>query len=117
MGVSLEVVRWLRDEGHDAIHLREQSVERWTDPEIFAKGLAEDRAILTFDLDFSEIAALSRGTPAKVIVFRLRNTRAANVIARLSAVLSDSRTELDLGAVVSVEESRHRVRRLPVGRS
>jgi predicted nuclease of predicted toxin-antitoxin system len=117
MGVSLEVVRWLRNEGHDAVHLREESLGRLADPNIFAKALAEDRVILTFDLDFGEIAALSRGTLAKVVVFRLRNARAANVIARLSTVLSDAQAELDRGAVVSVEESRHRVRRLPVGRN
>jgi predicted nuclease of predicted toxin-antitoxin system len=117
MGVSLEVVRWLRSEGHDAVHLREQSLETSADPEVFAKALAEDRVILTFDLDFNEIAALSKGAPAKVIVFRLRNTRATNVIGRLSAVLGDSQAELDRGAVVSVEEGRHRVRLLPVGRS
>jgi predicted nuclease of predicted toxin-antitoxin system len=93
---------------------------RWrksADAEVFSKALSEDRVILTFDLDFSEIAALSRGTPAKVIVFRLRNTHATNVIGRLSAVLADPRTGLDRGAVVSVEESRHRVRMLPVGRT
>lgn len=117
MGVSLEVVRWLRSRGHDAVHLREQSLERSADPEIFAKALSEDRVILTFDLDFSEIAALSKGTAAKVIVFRLRNTRAKNVINRLSVVLADSQAEIGRGAVVSVEESRHRVRLLPVGRA
>ena|SRR6266571_1132516 len=117
MGVSLEVVRWLRNEGHDAVHLREESLGRLTDLNIFAKALVEDRVILTFDLDFGEIAALSRGTLAKVVVFRLRNARAANVIARLSTVLSHAQAELDRGAVVSVEESRHRVRRLPVGRN
>jgi predicted nuclease of predicted toxin-antitoxin system len=83
MGVSLAVVRWLRSEGHDATHLREESLERLGDPDIFNKAIAEDRVILTFDLDFGEIAALSKGTSAKVIVFRLRNTRAANVIAGL----------------------------------
>jgi predicted nuclease of predicted toxin-antitoxin system len=117
MGISLEVVRWLRDEGHDAVHLREQSLERSADREVFSKALIEDRVILTFDLDFSEIAALSKSAPAKVIVFRLRNTRATNVIGRLSAVLMDSRVEFDRGAVVSVEENRHRVRLLPVGRT
>ena len=116
MGVSLEVVRWLRSNGHDAIHLRDQSLDRLSDPEVFAKAIADDRVLLTFDLDFGEIAALSKGSLAKVIVFRLRNARPANVIARLSSILSDSQAELERGAVVSVEESRHRIRRLPIGR-
>ena len=117
MGVSVEVVRWLRSEGHDAIHLREQSLQRLADPQVFTKSIEEDWVLLTFDLDFGEIAALSKGKPGKVIVFRLRNTRAANVIARLSSVISDCRAELDSGAVVSVEDARYRVRLLPIGRS
>jgi predicted nuclease of predicted toxin-antitoxin system len=52
MGVSLEVVRWLRAEGHDAVHLREESLERLVDPQVFAKSIAENRILLTFDLDF-----------------------------------------------------------------
>lgn len=116
MGVSLEVVRWLRAAGHDAVHLREQSLERLADLQVFTKSIAENRILLTFDLDFGEIAALSKGSPAKVIVFRLRNARAANVIARLSAVILDWGAELDGGAVISVDEGRHRVRLLPVGR-
>jgi predicted nuclease of predicted toxin-antitoxin system len=117
MGVSMEVVRWLRNEGHDAVHLREQSLQRLPDPEVFAKSIEEKRILLTFDLDFGEIAAFSRGLLGKVVVFRLRNTRATNVIARLSSVISNCQSELDSGAVVTVEDSRHRVRLLPIGRS
>jgi predicted nuclease of predicted toxin-antitoxin system len=40
--------------------------------EIFAKAIAERRVILTFDLDFGEIAALSRGQRVSVILFRDR---------------------------------------------
>ena len=47
MGVSLEVVRWLRSNGHDAVHLRDQSLNRLSDPEVFAKAVAEDRVLLT----------------------------------------------------------------------
>jgi len=51
-----------------------------------------------------------------VIVFRLRNARAGNVIARLATVLIGAREDLTAGAVVTVEESRYRIRALPVGR-
>ncbi len=71
--------------------------------------------ILTFDLDFSEIAALSSGRKTSVVLFRLHNTRTVNVINRLSTVLAKSMEALEKGAVVVVEESRHRVRYLPIG--
>jgi predicted nuclease of predicted toxin-antitoxin system len=85
--------------------------------EIFAKALSEDRIVVTSDLDFGEIAAALKDTAGKVVLLRLQNSRAANVIRRLDSVLP--RVELDLaaGAVVIVEESRHRVRPLPVGRT
>lgn len=71
--------------------------------------------VITFDLDFGEIAAHARGPLTSVISFRLRNTRSDQVIARLAAVLAASTPALEAGAVVSVEEGRHRVRVLPIG--
>lgn len=52
MGVSVRVVRWLRDQGHDATHLRDEGLQRIPNGEIFAKAIAEGRIVLTFDLDF-----------------------------------------------------------------
>jgi predicted nuclease of predicted toxin-antitoxin system len=66
---------------------------------------------LTFDLDFGEIAAYAKGKRAGVVLFRLHNTRAQHVIDRLSRVLADSSAALTEGAIVIVEEGRHRVRR------
>ena len=115
MGVSVRLVTWLREQGHEAVHLREQGLQRLPNGEIFTKAVAEGRVLLTFDLDFGEIAALARGQMASVIVFRLHNTRTPNVIQRLSAVLADCSSVLGRGAIVTVEESRHRVRPLPIG--
>ena len=75
--------------------------------------MQEDRTVLTFDLDFGEIVALSHGRKTAVIVFRLKDTRASHVIERLSAVLSESGHAIAGGTVVAVEESRHRIRRFP----
>ncbi|HYS75771.1 MAG TPA: DUF5615 family PIN-like protein, partial [Burkholderiales bacterium] len=58
-GVAGRVVNWLRERGHDAVHLREQGLERLPDSEVFAKASAEKRVLLTFDLDFGELVALS----------------------------------------------------------
>jgi predicted nuclease of predicted toxin-antitoxin system len=112
MGVSERVVKWLHERGHDARHLREEGLHRLPNGEIFRKAFAEKRVILTFDLDFGEIAALSRGELCGVVLFRLRNTRSANVCARLGAVLEASSHHLERGAIVSVEETRHRIRYL-----
>lgn len=115
MGVDVRVVHWLVDQGHDATHLRDEGLQRMPNGEIFTKAIAERRVILTFDLDFGEIAALTRGQRASIILFRLHNPRTAHLIDRLRTVLGESSDALERGAVVTVEEARHRVRYLPIG--
>jgi len=112
----MRVVQWLKKQGHDAIHLREENLHRLPNGLIFEKAYKEKRILLTFDLDFSEIVALSGGKMMSVILFRLRNTRTQHVIERLSKVIEDSKKSLEEGAVVVVEETRHRIRRLPIGK-
>ena len=87
MGVSMQVVSWLRDEGHEVTHLREEGLQRLPNGRIFQKATNEGRVVLTFDLDFGEIAALTDNARTGIVLFRLRNTRAPNVIERLRTVL------------------------------
>ena len=115
MGVAQRIVEWLRTEGHDAVHLREEGLQRMPNGEIFEKATSEERIIPTFDLDFGEIVALSGGRRVGVVLFRLHNTRTPHVIDRLRKVLNDSGQALEKGAIVVVEESRHRTRRWPRG--
>ena len=114
MGVSVRVVEWLRSQGHDVCHLREEGLQRLPDAEVFSKAACEQRVLLTFDLDFGEIIALSGGRSVSVVLFRLRNTRTPHLIARLDAVLRACGTALETGAIVIVEDGRHRVRHLPM---
>lgn len=115
MGVDTRVVRWLAKQGHDAVHLRDQGLHRLPNGEIFEKAAGEQRILLTFDLDFGEIAAFTKARSVTVILLRLHNTRASHVISRLEAVLRISAGALERPAVVLVEESRHRIRYLPIG--
>ena len=115
MGVSQHAVEWLRVNGHDAVHLRDEGLQRLPNGEIFQKAGREQRIVLTFDLDFGEILAGSGGQIVSVILFRLRNTRTDFVIQRICDVLRASSAELVKGAIVIVEDGRHRVRTLPIG--
>jgi predicted nuclease of predicted toxin-antitoxin system len=97
------------------VHLREQGLQRLPNGQIFDKAAAEGRIILTFDLDFGELLALAGGKIVSVMLFRLNDTSTNFVIRRLEAVLADSSDALAAGAIVVVDDGRHRIRRLPLG--
>jgi predicted nuclease of predicted toxin-antitoxin system len=111
----MRVVDWLRDAGHDVVHLREEGLQRLPNGKIFQKAHVEHRIVLTFDLDFGEILAHCAGEIVSVVLFRLHNTRTDHVVDRLATVVRQSSDELATGAIVVVEEGRHRVRKLPLG--
>lgn len=47
MGVNVRIVQWLRQQGHDAKHLRDEGLHRSPNGEIFAKAVAENRVVLS----------------------------------------------------------------------
>jgi predicted nuclease of predicted toxin-antitoxin system len=114
MGVATRIVEWLRAQGHDATHLRDEGFQRMTDRDIFRKAATERRILLTFDLDFGEILALSRESAVSVVLFRLHNTSTPHVIERLKVALDQTKEVLEASSMLVVEESRLRMRRLPL---
>lgn len=114
MGVSSTTVGALRVEGHDAVHLRDEGLIELPGPEIFEKAHRERRIVLTFDLDFGDLLAASRGLAPSVILFRLRNQTPAAVTPRLFGVLEACSAELERGAIIIVEDDGYRLRHLPI---
>jgi predicted nuclease of predicted toxin-antitoxin system len=53
MGLARSTAEHLRQGGHDAVHLREQGLQRLPDQDIVDKAVREGRIILTHDLDFA----------------------------------------------------------------
>ena len=71
MGISRKVAEWLRRQGYESSHLGEEGLARLPNGRIFAKAIAENRVILTCDLDFGEIAAMAERPMAGEVIFRL----------------------------------------------
>lgn len=94
--------------------MRDQGLQRLDDEKIIRKARAEERVILTHDLDFGRIMALSGQHLPSVITFRLSDMRPPAVNRQLSEVLLRFSAHLDAGALVSVTDQGIRVRRLPV---
>jgi predicted nuclease of predicted toxin-antitoxin system len=115
MGLSVAVAAWLREAGHDAVHLRELGLQRMSDSDAFAKAAGEGRIVVTCDLDFGEILAATGSRTVSVVLFRIENANAPRAIAHLESLLRNSSQVLEQGAIVVIEEARHRIRRLPIG--
>ncbi len=114
MGISPRVVAALRKQGHDAVHLQEQDLGRLPDTNILIKAKEEERILLTNDLDFGELLAASGSSLPSVIIFRLKDMRAENVLWHLRNLLAQQSESVIMGAVCSVTERRVRIRALPI---
>lgn len=114
MCISTKTVQWLRQQGYDATHLREEGLHKLPDEQVLAKAVAEQRIVLTMDLDFGYFLAISKASLPSVILFRLEDKRSERVNERLSEVLRLCLNDLSAGAIVVVTETTIRVRRLPI---
>jgi predicted nuclease of predicted toxin-antitoxin system len=115
MGVSPRTAMFLRSRGHDAVHLRELGMYRAGDEEAVRRAASEGRILVTFDLDFPRILAATDATQPTLIVFRLEKFTTDEVNLALVEVLARCGQSLIEGAIVVVEPSRLRVRKLPIG--
>jgi predicted nuclease of predicted toxin-antitoxin system len=114
MGISPRTILYLESLGHEAKRLLDENLERLPDEKILEKARAEHSIILTSDLDFGDLLALTRAELPSVIIFRLGDMRAENVNRFLMRVLAEHAELPEQGAMVSVTEQRIRVRRLPI---
>ncbi|WP_397548000.1 DUF5615 family PIN-like protein [Rhodothermus marinus] len=114
MGISPYTVRFLREQGYDAVHLRELKGQLLTDASILELARTERRILLTHDLDFGELMAASGARLPTVIVFRLRNMRPENVNRYLMGIIDRFGDQLRAGVMVSVTEAQVRIRSLPL---
>jgi predicted nuclease of predicted toxin-antitoxin system len=104
----------LRDAGIDAIHVGEIGMSTSEDSEIIQRARAEGRIAATLDADFHTLLALEQATSPSVIRIRIERLRAKLMTDLLLRVLQECEEELKLGAAVTVEPTRIRIRLLPL---
>ena len=114
MHMSPHTVDFLRSSGHDALRVNEVLSARATDEEIIDWAAQESRTILTQDLDFSALIALSGKAIPSVISLRLSSSRVDYVNALLEKVLPGLEQDVLEGVIIAVEDRRIRRRDLPI---
>jgi predicted nuclease of predicted toxin-antitoxin system len=114
MGIAESTGQLLRAAQHDVVHLREVGLERLSDEGIVAKAQAERRVIVTHDLDFGRIVALSGRSVPSVVTLRLSDMRPSRVNLALEAALREAGPALQGGALVTITDRGIRIRKLPI---
>jgi len=64
------LARWLVEQGHDAVHASEIEMSHAADAQILDRAVAEDRIIVTADLDYPRLLSLYQSPEPSLILFR-----------------------------------------------
>ena len=66
--LSITLARWLAEAGHDALHAYDLGLERAADIDIIKRARQDQRTVITADLDYPRLLALSDASEPSLIL-------------------------------------------------
>lgn len=114
MPLSPELVHWLGERGHDACHAA--AIGMWNAPDIavIEYARADHRVIITADLDYPRILAVTDAGGPGLILFRGGQYSDAQIRERLESAFRAVPVEDLPHLMIVIEKTRIRCRRLPL---
>ena len=112
--ISPGTVQFLNAIGHDVITVQSVLPSDALDRDIVETAPQLGRAVVTQDLGFSAILALTGASRPSIVSLRLSDPRVDSVNLRLQQVLPDLQDDVATGIIATVEDDRVRSRRLPL---
>ncbi|MBV8754599.1 MAG: DUF5615 family PIN-like protein [Hyphomicrobiales bacterium] len=116
MNLSPRWVELLNKAGFEAVHWSTIGPGSASDLEIMMFARRHGYVLLTHDLDFGAILAATRGQKPSVIQLRSENLSIEAIGQLVIAALHEVATDLEHGALVTIDPGRTRVRVLPLSR-
>jgi len=114
MNLSPGWVATLANAGWPTTHWSEIGKADANDAEIFQFAAANDYTIFTHDLDFGTILAITRGKKPSVVQIRAVDISPESIGAQIVAALTQAQSEIEAGALLTIEPGRTRLRILPL---
>jgi predicted nuclease of predicted toxin-antitoxin system len=112
--ISPKTVGDLQKQGYEIMRSSEVLPANAPDINILEFARIENWVVLTQDLDFSMLVALSRYSQPSLITLRLSSAKPDIVTKRLLDVLSQIEKALQEGSAITVQDESIRIRKLPV---
>jgi predicted nuclease of predicted toxin-antitoxin system len=104
----------LDDAGIEAVHWSELGSATTPDPEIMTFAAANGLTILTNDLDFGAALATANRNKPSVVQIRGNDLRPTSIGTQVCQALKQMNVELEMGALLTIEPTRTRLRLLPL---
>ncbi|WP_251106792.1 DUF5615 family PIN-like protein [Alloacidobacterium dinghuense] len=114
MNLSPRWVLLLQASGFEGCHWSEKGQATARDTEIMTYAVANDFVILTHDLDFSAILAVTHGSKPSVVQIRGDDLRPEAIADSVVRAFRQMQSELEAGALLTIDPKRTRLRVLPL---